>query len=927
MNRNYHAMKKSTLEVLIEFISKLSAIKEDKSKKDNKPTMNIVKQRLRSAAIIVGLLISTGQAMAVTYYSRTSGGNWNQATTWSTVAYGSGINTGTFPIAGDIVNIGDGYTVNITSASACATLNIGQGVSGILQFGSAANYTLTVSGNVTINTGGTFRYNVAIARTHAVNIGGNLTNYGTMDFFVATGQVANLLFNTTGNSTVIGTGTFDLNTVTLSKSGSTSAQLNIQSTTFESGIRTFTGVFGTYIHNNTSSFNINPTATSFTIGPNMNYQVPLGQMWFNSAGDNVILQGSLTVNGGTVLCGSTAGLQGIRTDVNGVTIPSLTVSSGSLTVHGGITFNAASAAEAFSFNMSGGTILLNSGTTGSNREIFYVNDVVNSSFTMSGGTITIQKPNTAGALVTDFRVCGVNGTVSSTGGTVRFGNASTATGVRFNFFPNASATLPNFVITGPVANTCTLSTSSGSTANFRLLSLYIDQNKTFDIRSISGTAGDTKTMTLLGTANGVDALYNLGTFTARQSTVTFNTSGAQAIGGTATTIFYNLSINNSSNITLNRPAMVTNYLSMVSGKLITTNTNVLTCTSSASASIGNNTSYVDGPMIHTVATSSPASRTYPIGKGNSYRPVVLNVQHANALSVTYRGEIFNNPASGLPFALPASISNVSNVRYARFTRQSVANFTSGTIQMYYDTDDGVTDRNSLLIAHDNGTTSWTNIGGTATANITGNITSATFNSFNGYFALGNPPGGTNPLPITLASFNAALVGNHVDVKWTTQSEINNDYFNVERSSDNIHYYSIGLVDGRGTTTQTNHYTFTDNAPLRGLSYYRLRQTDYDGTSETFAPVVISNRGNGTFTVYPNPSNSPFVHLSSSDAPLTASAVKVQDITGKQIPFTATPRENGTMDIYIDETYTSRGGIFIITLTSGTELLRQRLVIN
>ncbi len=890
--------------------------------------MNIIKTPFKSAAIVIFFLMIIGQtASAVTYYSRTSGGNWNVSTTWSTVGYGNSTNTGTFPIAGDIANIGNGYTVNITSSSACATLNVGQGVSGILQFGSVANYTLTVSGNMTMNTGAIFQYNIAVARTHAVNLGGNLTNFGTVDFYLAAGQVINLTFNTSANSVVSGTGTFDLNAVTLTKTTSTVAQLNIQSATFESGIKSFTGNYGTYIHNNTSSFSINPTITTFTIGPNMIYQVPLGTMWFASAADNVILQGSLIVNGGTVICGTTAGLQGIRSDQNGAaTMPTLTISSGSLTVNGGITNGTTSAVEPFTFNMSGGTILLNNGSTGTNREVFKVTDVAASSFTMSGGTITMQAPNTAGSLVADFSICGVTGTVNSTGGTIQFGNASTATAVRFNFKPDPAATFPNFIITGPVGNTGTLSPSNGATANFKLLSLYIDQNKTFDIRSIGGTTGDGKTMTLTATANGVDAFYNLGTYTARLSTVTFNTTGAQAIGGTVTTSFYNLAINNTSNITLNRPANVTNFLSMVNGKLITTNTNFLTCTSTAIASIGSNTSYVDGPMVHTVAASTLQTKTFPIGKGIAYRPVVLSVTHSNSLSVTYRGEIFNSAASGLPYTLPPSISNVSNQRYVRFTRQNVSNFSNGTIQMYYDADDGVADKNTLLVAHDDGVSAWQNYGGTATANVTGNIVSASFNNFRTYFALGNPPGGLNPLPISLSSFNASVVGKRVDVKWTTQSEINNDYFTIERSVDNISYQSLGRVDGRGTSTQTNNYLYIDNYPLQGISYYRLRQTDFNGRTETFPAVVVTMKSTSGFSIYPNPSNSPVVHLSGNGS-IAKSTITVQDITGKQVPFVSTPQENGTIDIVLDEAYASRGGIFIISLINGQEQLRQRLIIQ
>ncbi|MFN8164929.1 MAG: hypothetical protein U0X76_01845 [Bacteroidia bacterium] len=171
--------------------------------------------------------------------------------------------------------------------------------------------------------------------------------------------------------------------------------------------------------------------------------------------------------------------------------------------------------------------------------------------------------------------------------------------------------------------------------------------------------------------------------------MTFNPSGAQAIGGTTSTTFYNLTINNASNITLNYPTNVSNILSMVLGKLNTTNTNVLTIGSTGSATIGNNLSFVDGPMIQTVATVATVNKTFPIGKGNAYRPAVLTVTHSNATSVTYRGEIFNSAASGLPYGLPTTISNVSAVRYLRFTRSLVSNFSSGKVQMYYDIDDGV----------------------------------------------------------------------------------------------------------------------------------------------------------------------------------------------------------------------------------------------
>jgi len=886
----------------------------------------MTKSTIKKLRLIIPLLLFVHHsASAIVYYSRANG-NWNVNSTWSTATYGSGINTGTYPKAGDIAYIGNGYTISISSAISCATLNVGQGISGTLQFLSTSTYSAQISGNVTVNTGAKIWYNTPVNRNHSFYVGGNFANYGTVDFYYAAGQVVNLTFNGSTNSVVSGTGFWDLNYVVMSKTASINTELNVQTNNFESGIKSMIATYGTYVHNNTGAYAINPTTATFTIGPNVIFKVPMGLMLFASNADNLVLRGGLHVNGGSVFVGKSNGLQGIRTDRSGSIIPNLNVTSGNLIVYGGITYNTTSASEPFQFQMTGGNILLNAGTSGTNRQVFFVTDIPGSSFTMTGGTITIQKPSTGGILNPDFSICGINGSVTTTGGTVQFGNGVTASGANFNFKPFPTVTQPHFRISGQSGVPNTLATSYSSTYSFKLLSLTIDASKTFDVRSIGGTAGDTKTMTLLSTANGTDALYNNGTFTARQSTVTFNTTGAQAIGGTSTTSFYNLSINNGSNITLNRSAIVTNYLSMVNGKLISTATNLLTCSSTANASLGASNSYVDGPMVHTFAGTSPTAKTFPIGKGSSHRPAVLTITHTNSTPVTYRGEVFNSPATALPFSNPPTISNVSQVRYLRFNRQSVANFSSGTIQMYYDIDDVVADKNTLNIAHDDGVSAWVNIGGTATANWTGNVTSSSFTSFNTYFALANPPGGGNPLPIELTSFSAYLSNQDVTVKWTTQAEVNNDYFNIERSSDNISYETIGTVDAAGNSSHETNYMFVDQEPLSGISYYRLTQTDIDGNVERFAPTVIDNRKRVNFSVYPNPSSSGIVNLSGSSNG-SFSSITVQDITGKVIPSEFINRENGIQELHINDYYTSRGGIFIVSVLDGDRSYRQKLLIE
>jgi hypothetical protein len=94
------------------------------------------------------------------------------------------------------------------------------------------------------------------------------------------------------------------------------------------------------------------------------------------------------------------------------------------------------------------------------------------------------------------------------------------------------------------------------------------------------------------------------------------------------------------------------------------------------------------------------------------------------------------------------------------------------------------------------------------------------------------------LPIELLSFSAEVLPGEVLLHWSTATEINNDFFTLERSEDAFAWEIIGQVQGAGTTSQTMHYTFSDRQPLEGLSYYRLKQTDFDGTYEYFAPLPV-----------------------------------------------------------------------------------------
>jgi hypothetical protein len=89
-------------------------------------------------------------------------------------------------------------------------------------------------------------------------------------------------------------------------------------------------------------------------------------------------------------------------------------------------------------------------------------------------------------------------------------------------------------------------------------------------------------------------------------------------------------------------------------------------------------------------------------------------------------------------------------------------------------------------------------------------------------------GSDGTLPVKLLSFNATLVNEKVNCAWETASETNNDYFTIERSKDGNSFEAVGNVKGQGNSNRNIRYSYTDNNPFGGISYYRLKQTDFDG---------------------------------------------------------------------------------------------------
>jgi hypothetical protein len=113
-----------------------------------------------------------------------------------------------------------------------------------------------------------------------------------------------------------------------------------------------------------------------------------------------------------------------------------------------------------------------------------------------------------------------------------------------------------------------------------------------------------------------------------------------------------------------------------------------------------------------------------------------------------------------------------------------------------------------------------------------------------------------PLPIELLSFSLECESDFPFLEWSTASEVNNDYFTIEHSSDAVEWTIVGIVDGSGNSYSLNRYSFIDKQFYSGPSYYRLKQTDFDGRYEyvAFGSVEKCSFECSELSIIPNPSN-------------------------------------------------------------------------
>ncbi len=181
---------------------------------------------------------------------------------------------------------------------------------------------------------------------------------------------------------------------------------------------------------------------------------------------------------------------------------------------------------------------------------------------------------------------------------------------------------------------------------------------------------------------------------------------------------------------------------------------------------------------------------------------------------------------------------------------------------------------------------------------------------------------TSPLPIELLSFTGRATSKGNLLEWSTATELNNNYFTLERSRNGTHFEEIARVAGAGTSLSQLDYNYTDITAVVGINYYRLKQTDYDG-SFSFSRIISirTEKQGGTFSIYPNPSTGIFyITFENENDPVI---ITVFDSEGRAIAVDQ-KWVSETLQVQFPE---AAAGIYTMRLVTGNEVYARKLVVH
>ena len=456
------------------------------------------------------------------------------------------------------------------------------------------------------------------------------------------------------------------------------------------------------------------------------------------------------------------------------------------------------------------------------------------------------------------------------------GTTSGTANVVVNSLPNVSATITPSTICYATSATAT---GSGAVS-------YAWNNGITDNTAFVGTATTTYIVT------GTDANNCTATSSATLTVTTVGSNLAQATSGNTSSITGDQSNTNV------QPDGTSIIYSDASCNLIATVQDVA----------GGNTL---GSTTTTVRVD-PTVLTYPAVGGQPYSRRWYTITPTNNVGVNANVTIYQaqadfddyNLANGTYPDMPTGPADAAGIANIRVTKVSGGTLGVGTA--------GVITPSSVVW---NALTNYWEI----TFNVSG-----TFSEF--YVHAANPF--NSALPVNLSSFTGSKAGETDILKWTSSSEQNNAYFNLQHSTDGIRFVTLQKVltqaAGGNSATSLNYQTINPN-PTTGHNYYRLEQVDIDGISTLHAKVIDLNRsGNGSIVnIYPNPVNDVLnIDLMATEAAVTV--VKITDMSGRLVKQVQTNSVQGLNTINISLNALSSGLYTIQVLENGQCLFIERI---
>ncbi|MFZ6010470.1 MAG: T9SS type A sorting domain-containing protein, partial [Bacteroidota bacterium] len=435
---------------------------------------------------------------------------------------------------------------------------------------------------------------------------------------------------------------------------------------------------------------------------------------------------------------------------------------------------------------------------------------------------------------------------------------------------------------------------------------------------------------------------NSGTFTQATSTVVFTGAGPsqpQTIGGTVSETFYNITLNTaaaSNLVRLTKSTTISQTLTLTQGGL-ELNGNILNVTRTNTGAITRTGGYVKsettsspyGELNWTMGTTT-GSYVFPFGQSESlYVPFTFNITSAGSPAAgSVSVATYHTGADNTPFP-----SGVTHLNPGDNSPNVVDRFWIITLNNYTTTRPTST-MTFVVTAAEVGTITnlqaqrWSpsNVWDAPSASQTNTATSVTISGVSSYSPW-TLSGNGSPLPVEFLSFDAKEGIGVVRLNWITAMEINNDYFTIERSKNGIRFEEVAKVAGAGNSSLRKTYSFVDDGPLGGISYYRLKQTDFDGHFGYSDVVMVKMPETKVVSLYPNPSDGTHINLQLPEVQRGSPIIiTIFDVLGRSVyNNVSTPDDQG--EIALELTDRLETGTYLVVVEDGLNRSMHRLVVR